>query len=87
MATRQSVEDCMERCQQALSYANEQYLEGMRQEHYHDKEYAKAQQKLQDALSEVEKLGLSANDQQREQLYRMRLQLQDLQNDMILLDH
>ena len=88
MATRQSVEECIQHCQQALEYAaNEQYIEGLKQEHYNDEEYTNAQQKLQDALAEVEKLSLSANDQQREQLHRMRLQLQHLQNEMILLDH
>ncbi len=55
-----------------------------KQEHYNDNEYSEAQMMLENAVNELNKLSLSANDQQREQLYRMRLQLQTLQNNMIL---
>lgn len=55
-----------------------------KQEHYNDNEYSETQMMLENAVNELNKLSLSANDQQREQLYRMRLQLQTLQNNMIL---
>ncbi|QNG60850.1 YtzC family protein [Bacillus sp. PAMC26568] len=87
MATRQSVTECLERCTNSYDYARNQYTEGSKQEHYNDTEYTKAQQMLEDAVNECNSMTLSANDQQKEQLYRMRLQLQQLQNEMILLDH
>ncbi|MDQ0160965.1 YtzC family protein [Bacillus alveayuensis] len=87
MATRQSVENFIQRCEDTLHFAREQYLEGAKQEHYNDTEYTKAQQMLENTLEELAQLEMSANAEQREQLYRMRLRLQSLQNDMILLEH
>ncbi|MRX72377.1 DUF2524 family protein [Bacillus lacus] len=87
MATRQSVENHLEICVAALEFAEEQYKHGAQQEHYNDTEYTKAQMLLENAVNDLNKLSLSADEQQREELYRMRLQLQDRQNDMILLKH
>ncbi|MCD7032665.1 YtzC family protein [Metabacillus sp. GX 13764] len=87
MATRQSVTDHLNMCSETLSYAQGQYHNGRMQEHYNDTEYTKAQQMLEDAVNDSNKLSLSANDQQKEELYRMRLQLQELQNEMILQRH
>lgn len=87
MATRQSVDDYLERGTNAYDYAKQQYEQASKQEHYNDTEFTNAQQMLEDAVNDLNKLSLSSNDQQREQLYRMRIQLQDLQNDMILLRH
>ncbi|MBD1380214.1 YtzC family protein [Metabacillus arenae] len=87
MATRQSVEDYLQQGEDTLRYAREQYETGAKQEHFNDTEYMKAQQMLEDTVNDLNKLSLSANDQQKEQLYRMRLQLQQLQNEMILLRH
>jgi len=87
MATRQSVEQFLERCEDAIQYAREQYTEAQRQEHNNDEEYVKAQQRLEEAYNELEHLALSCNAEQRERLHRMRLQIQQLQNEMILLDH
>lgn len=87
MATRQSVTECLDNCSNTYDFAQSQYTEGRKQEHYNDTEYSKAQQMLEDAVNECNALTLSANDQQKEQLYRMRIQLQQLQNEMILLDH
>jgi len=87
LATRLSVEDCIRRCEETLQYAREQCVEGSRQEHYNDTEYTKAQQMLEESLQEIAQLEISANEQQREQLYRTRLRLQRLQNEMILNDH
>jgi Protein of unknown function (DUF2524) len=87
MATRQSVEDCIQKCEDAIRYAQEQYKSGLEQEHYHDQEYTNAMQQIEEAVNDVADLAHSANAQQREQLHRMRLQLQSLQNEMILLEH
>ncbi|QPC47289.1 YtzC family protein [Mangrovibacillus cuniculi] len=87
MATRKSVEECLQHCEDALRLAQEQFVEANRQEHYHDLEYVEAQGLLETAVNEVLKLTESANWQQKEQLHRMRLQLQSLQNEMILLNH
>jgi polyhydroxyalkanoate synthesis regulator phasin len=59
----------------------------MKQEHYNDTEYTKAQEKLENAYKEIEEFSHSANAQQREQLYRMRLQVQQLQNKLITTQH
>ncbi|MDT2045136.1 hypothetical protein CHN50_12920 [Priestia aryabhattai] len=87
MATRQSVDKLLQQCEDALQYAQSQLSEGMKQEHYNDTEYTKAQLGLENAYKELEELAHSANDQQREQLYRMRLQIQQIQNRMILTEH
>ncbi len=87
MATRQSVEECIQKCEDAIRYAQDQYAAGTKQEHYHDQEYTDAMQKLEESINDVMNLANSANAQQRDQLHRMRLQLQNLQNEMILLDH
>ncbi|MGM0874991.1 MAG: YtzC family protein [Bacillota bacterium] len=84
MATRQSVDDYLQRCTDAIEYAREQYQTGAKQEHYNEIEYTKALQGLENAVNDINHLSLSANDQQQDQLYRMRLQLQGLQNEMIL---
>ncbi|GAA0332583.1 YtzC family protein [Bacillus carboniphilus] len=87
MATRQSMDDFLQRCEDALRTAQEEYLAGQRQEHYHDQEYTQAMQGLEDTINELQIMAHSANAQQRDQLYRMRLQIEQLQNRMILLDH
>ncbi|MBS4173881.1 YtzC family protein [Bacillus sp. FJAT-49736] len=87
MATRKSIDDCIQKCDEAIEYAQEQYTEGLRQEHYHDHDYTNALQELEAAYNEVCQLANSANSQQREILHRKRLMLQQLQNQMILLNH
>ncbi|MGM0847111.1 MAG: YtzC family protein [Bacillota bacterium] len=87
MATRQSVDECLQKCEDALRYAQEQYKSGTKQEHYHDQEYTDAMQKVEEAVNDIRHLANSANSQQRDQLHRMRLQLQQFQNEMVLLDH
>lgn len=87
MATRQSVGEHIQRCEEAISYAKEQFIEGSRQEHYYDNEYQYAMQQLEGSYNELAQLANSANSQQREQLHRMRLQIQQLQNQMTLLNH
>jgi hypothetical protein len=87
MATRKAVDDCMQQCENALRNGIEQYREGSRQEHYGDQEYFQAQASLQEAVNTIETLKASGNNQQKEQLDRMRVQIQQMQNKMILLDH
>ncbi|KAF1681626.1 YtzC family protein [Bacillus mexicanus] len=84
MATRQSVDEHLQQCMQAYDYAEEQLTTASKQEHYNEQEYSDAQMQLENAVNALNKLWLSSNEQQREQLYRMRLQLQTLQNNMIL---
>ena len=57
------------------------------QEQYNNDNYTQALQQLEGAYNELAQMAQSANSQQREQLHRMRLQLQQAQNQMILLDH
>ena len=87
LATRQSVDTLMQQCEEALKYASEQYEESSLQENYNNDNYTSSLQQLEEAYNDLAKLAQSANSQQREQLHRMRLQLQQAQNQMILLDH
>jgi hypothetical protein len=87
MATRQSVDALIQQCEDALSFASEQYTESSLQQQYNDDNYTQALQQLEGAYNDLAQMAQSANSQQREQLHRMRLQLQQAQNQMILLDH
>lgn len=87
MATRQSVDALIQQCEDALKYASEQYTESSLQQQYNDDNYTQALQQLEGAYNDLAQMAQSANSQQREQLHRMRLQLQQAQNQMILLDH
>lgn len=86
MATRESVENLLQKCEDVLSYAQEQYKESSLQEHYNNDDYTNALQQLENTYHDIAKMAHSANSQQREQLHRMRLQIQQLQNTMILQD-
>ncbi|MBM4762636.1 YtzC family protein [Bacillus sp. B15-48] len=87
MATRQSVEEHLQQCEDAIRIAQEEFEKASRQEHYDDLAYTNSMQQLEEAYNDIAKLALSCNGQQREQLHRMRLQLQQVQNNMTLLDH
>ena len=87
MATRQSVDELIQQCEEALKFASEQYTESSLQQQYNDDNYTQALQQLEGAYNDLAQMAQSANSQQREQLHRMRLQLQQAQNQMILLDH
>ena len=87
MATRQSIDACLQNCEDALGFAQQQYEEASKQEHYNDDLYTQSQQLLEIAYSELEQLAQSANDQQREQLARMKMQIEQMQHNMILLRH
>jgi hypothetical protein len=87
LATRQSVEEHIQQCEDAIRNAQEQFNKASMQEHYEDESFTSSMQQLEQAYNDISKLALSCNGQQREQLHRMRLQLQQVQNNMILLDH
>ena len=84
MATRDSMDDLMQQVEDTVRFAQEQYKQSSLQEHYNDDDYTKALQQLEDTYQDIAKMAISANSQQREQLHRMRLQLQQLQNTMVL---
>jgi len=84
MATRQSMEDFLQKCEDAIRYAQDQYRESSLQEQYNNVGYTDALQQLEERYNELCDLAHSANAQQRDQLHRMRLQLQQVQNNMIL---
>ena len=87
MATRQSMEEFFQRCEEVIRNAEDQFVVANKQEHYNDDDYTDALQQIENAYNDLTNLAHSANGQQREQLHRMRLQLQQLQNSMILLEH
>lgn len=87
MATRESMGQFMDECNETIQFAEKQLEISSKQEHYNIDEYSLALQKLENAYNDLSQLAHSANSQQREQLHRMRLQIQQLQNNMILHDH
>ncbi len=84
MATRESVENLLQKCEDTISFAQDQFKESSLQEHYNNDNYTDALQQLEEAYHDIAKMAHSANAQQREQLHRIRLQIQQLQNTMIL---
>ncbi len=86
MATHQSMINLFERCNAVLRNAETQFNISSRQDHYNDENLDIAMRELEDAYNDVAKMALSANEVQREDLHRMRLQIQQLQNQMTLLD-
>ncbi|MGG3466426.1 YtzC family protein [Neobacillus pocheonensis] len=87
MATRESMETLMQQCEDAIRYSQDQYKDSSLQEHYNNDDYTKALQTLEETYQDICTMAHSANSQQREQLHRMRLQIQQLQNNMILQGH
>lgn len=84
MATRASMEQFMQQCKETIQFAEEQFENSNKQQHYNGEDYQMALQQLENAYNDLAQLAHSSNSQQREQLHRMRLQLQQLQNQMIL---
>ncbi|MBI0576692.1 MULTISPECIES: YtzC family protein [Bacillaceae] len=84
MATRDSMSHLIQQCEDAIRFAQDQYREGSLQQHYNNDDYTNALQGLEQTYQDVCKMAQFANGQQREQLHRMRLQLQQIQNTMIL---
>ncbi|MEH7097631.1 YtzC family protein [Neobacillus vireti] len=84
MATRDSMDNLMQQVEDTLRYAQEQYKHSSLQEHYNNDDYTTALQQLEQTYQDICTMAHSANSQQREQLHRMRLQIQQLQNSMII---
>jgi hypothetical protein len=84
MATRASMDALMQQCEDVIRYAQDQLKESSLQEHYNNDDYTNALQQLEQTYQDIAKMAHSANGQQRDQLHRMRLQIQQLQNNMIL---
>lgn len=84
MATRDSMSNLIQQCEDTIRYAQEQYRTSGLQENYNNDNHQQALQRLEDTYQDIAKMAQFANAQQREQLHRMRLQLQQVQNDMIL---
>ncbi|HHW38373.1 MAG TPA: YtzC family protein [Bacillales bacterium] len=84
MATRASVDQHINRAEEACKYALDQLEIANQQEHYNTTEYTDAQMMLNESYVELQKLMLSSDKQQKERLYRMQLQINRIQNDMIL---
>jgi hypothetical protein len=85
MATRDSMDELKQQCEDVLTFANDQYQESSLQEQYNDDNFIQALQQLENAYNDIAIMAHSANGQQREELHRMRLQIQQVQNKMILL--
>lgn len=84
MATRDSIEQFLQQCEEVIHFADEQYKEGSKQEFYGEVEYTEAMQQLEEVYDDLMRMYPSANAQQREQLHRARLRLQQIQNKMIV---
>ncbi|MFJ5758389.1 YtzC family protein [Neobacillus sp. NPDC093182] len=84
MATRASMDTLIQQCEDVIRYAQDQLKESSLQEHYNNDDYTNALQQLEQTYQDIAKMAHSANGQQRDQLHRMRLQIQQLQNNMIL---
>jgi len=84
MATRQSMEELIEKAELNLEVAKEQLDKANRNGYEVDEAYTQAQLELSNMDAEIDKMILSANDQQKEQLHRLHLQVTDYWNDMIL---
>lgn len=87
MTTRDAMNQFLSKCEETMEIAREHLTAGSRQEHYDDYEYSQAMLALEERYNELMAVYRSANDQQRDRLHRMRLQMQSLQNEMTLVDH
>lgn len=74
----------MQQVEDTIRYAEEEYKQSSLQQNYNDADYVDALQRLEDTYQDICTIAHSANAQQREQLHRMRLQIQQMQNAMIL---
>ncbi|MFD4703295.1 DUF2524 family protein [Gottfriedia sp. NPDC058432] len=77
----------VQKAKEAYDYAVGQLEIGMRQEHYNDIEYSQAQAGIEEALIELEKVANLANAENKDEFYRLRRQLTQLQHQMIITPH
>lgn len=84
MATRASVEDHVLKAVTAIEEAEKQLDMAKRQEHFNDVEYSDAQLSLEQIDQQLSEIMNSANQEQKERLYRTQLQVRQMQQHMIL---
>lgn len=77
----------VQKAKNAYDYAVQQLEEGMKQEHFNGIEYTDAQQQLEQAIMELEKVERIANLENRDEFNRLRRQLTQLQHQMIITPH
>jgi len=87
MATRDSMDNLMQQVEDTIRFAEDQFKQSSLQEQYNDDGYTNALQQLEQTYQDICTMAHSANGQQREQLHRMRLMVQQLQNSMIIETH
>ncbi|WP_129691321.1 DUF2524 family protein [Gottfriedia acidiceleris] len=87
MTDRAYGQEQVQKAKLAYDYAVEQLEIGMRQEHYNDIEYSQAQAGIEEALIELEKVANLANAENKDEFYRLRRQLTQLQHQMIITPH
>ncbi len=84
MTTRDSMENFIREINEKMEIAKKELDETNRNGFNVDNEYSTAQLALEEAEAEIERMRISANAQQKEQLHRLHLQVSRLLNDMYL---
>lgn len=87
MGTRQSIDHFLEQCEGALFFADFEYTEASKQEHWDDESFQKAQFYLEEANTLMDPIYASANPEQKERLQRMKAQIDLMRHNMVLLRH
>ncbi|RSK28245.1 DUF2524 family protein [Bacillus sp. HMF5848] len=87
MTTRDAMEGFLQQSEDTIRFAKKQLQGVQKQGHGNDQEFHSAVEQVEQQVQQLNALALSSNSDQRQTLDRMRLQLQQLQNDMILEKH
>ncbi|WP_186575864.1 DUF2524 family protein [Aquibacillus kalidii] len=86
MATRESVDNLIQRANQCITEAEQQLSITNRNGNEVDSAYSEVQRKLGDIEAEIQQMKNSASHEQRDQLHRTHMAVSNYMNDMIL-DH
>ncbi|WP_240468589.1 DUF2524 family protein [Gracilibacillus sp. YIM 98692] len=84
LATRDSVEHLLTKGHQIIEQAEEQLQMSNRNHFNLNEDYTNAHLELEKLVQDIDKMMNSANEQQREQLHRFSLVVNEKLNDMIL---
>jgi hypothetical protein len=84
MTTRDAMFNFIEEIKVKMEQARKEIDETNRNGYEVDSDYTNAQVALEEAEKEIEHMKISANSQQKEELYRLHLQVSQLLNDMYL---
>jgi tRNA C32,U32 (ribose-2'-O)-methylase TrmJ len=87
MGTRQSIDHFLEQCDGALRFADFEYTEASRQEHWDDESFQNSQSYLEEVLRQMDPIYASGNREQKERLQRMKTQLDLMKHEMVTLRH